>query len=166
MTLSALSPARQRRPHRVRRALSTILIVAGVLLLADAGATLLWQEPVSAVYAKLQQDRLGDQLAELERAALEPVDRRALHRLQDPARRLAFRARALERRLDAGDAMGRIAIPAAGVDEVVVQGTGGGDLRKGPGHYPQTPLPGERGTVAVGGHRPTPGAPFLPPAYP
>jgi sortase A len=159
MTLSALSPPR-RRPHRVRRALSTILIVAGLLLLADAGATLLWQEPVSAVYAKLQQDRLGDQLAELERAPLEPVDRRALDRLEDPERRLAFRARALERRLEAGDAVGRIAIPAAGVDEVMVHGTGTGDLRKGPGHYPETPLPGERGTVAVAGHRTTYGAPF------
>ena len=163
MTTSELSPAPQaprRRPHRVRRALSTVLIVAGLLLLADAAATLLWQEPVSAVYANLQQGRLGDQLAELEAAPLEPVERRALERLEDPARRLAFRARALERRLEGGDAMGRIAIPAAGVDEVVVHGTGTSDLRKGPGHYPETPLPGERGTVAVAGHRTTYGAPF------
>jgi sortase A len=160
MTQSVLSPSPRRRPHRLRRALSTVLIVTGLLLLADAGATLLWQEPVSAVYAGLQQDRLGDRLAELERAPLEPIERRALDRLEDPGRRLAFRARALQRRLDAGDPIGRIAIPSAGVDEVVVHGTGGGDLRKGPGHYPETPLPGERGTVAVAGHRTTYGAPF------
>jgi sortase A len=43
---------------------------------------------------------------------------------------------------------------------VVVHGTGTGDLRKGPGHYPDTPLPGERGTVAIAGHRTTYGAPF------
>jgi sortase A len=56
--------------------------------------------------------------------------------------------------------MGRIVMPAIGVSEVFVEGTGAGDLRTGPGHYPETPLPGERGTVAIAGHRTTYGAPF------
>jgi sortase A len=43
---------------------------------------------------------------------------------------------------------------------VFVQGTGAADLRRGPGHYPATPLPGMRGTVAIAGHRTTYGAPF------
>jgi sortase A len=154
-----LSPP-ARRPRRALRALSSVLIVAGALLLIDAATTLLWQEPVSAVYTRLQQDRLAGELEELERAPLEPVEQRALERIEDPARRLAFRARALERKLEPGDAMGRIRIPDIGVSEVVVHGTGTGDLRKGPGHYPETPLPGERGTVAVAGHRTTYGAPF------
>jgi sortase A len=151
---------RRRRTRRVLRALSTTLIVAGLLLLADAAVTLLWQEPVSAIYTRVQQSRLADQLAELERAPLAPVEQRALERLRDPTRRRAFRARALERRLDAGDPMGRILMPAIGVSDVFVEGTGGGDLRKGPGHYPETSLPGERGTVAIAGHRTTYGAPF------
>ncbi|MDI3269801.1 MAG: class E sortase [Bacillota bacterium] len=33
-------------------------------------------------------------------------------------------------------------------------------LRKGPGHYPQTPLPGQGGNLAIAGHRTTYGAPF------
>jgi sortase A len=33
-------------------------------------------------------------------------------------------------------------------------------LPKGPGHYPDTPLPGAPGTVAIAGHRTTYGAPF------
>ncbi len=41
----------------------------------------------------------------------------------------------------------------------VVEGTDTDNLRKGPGHYPDTPLPGERGTVAIAGHRTTYGAP-------
>jgi sortase A len=41
-----------------------------------------------------------------------------------------------------------------------VEGTDTGTLRKGPGHYPTTPLPGERGTSAIAGHRTTYGAPF------
>ena len=38
--------------------------------------------------------------------------------------------------------------------------TGTSDLRKGPGHYPATPLPGQHGTVGIAGHRTTYGAPF------
>ena len=148
------------RRRRSLRALSAAMIVAGLVLLADAAVTLLWQEPVSAVYAGIQQGRLSDRLDELERAPLAPAEQRALERIPDPARRLAFRARALDRRLDPGDAMGRIVMPSIGVSEVFVEGTGAGDLRRGPGHYPATPLPGERGTVAIAGHRTTYGAPF------
>ena len=43
-----------------------MLIISGVLMLADAGLTLVWQEPVSAVYAKILQGSLGDDLRALE----------------------------------------------------------------------------------------------------
>ena len=152
--------ARRASIRRALRALSSVMIVAGVILLADAAATVLWQEPVSAVYAHFQQQALDDDLSTLEHAPLAPAEERALKRIRDAPRRLAFRARALERRLKLGHAVGRIRIPAIGVSEVFVQGTGTADLRKGPGHYPETPLPGERGTVAIAGHRTTYGAPF------
>ena len=51
-------------------------------------------------------------------------------------------------------------IPAIGVDKTVVEGVRVGDLRKGPGHYPATPLPGQAGNAAIAGHRTTYGAPF------
>jgi sortase A len=47
-------PRLRRRVRRALRALSTILIVSGALLILDAGITLVWQEPISAVYAKVQ----------------------------------------------------------------------------------------------------------------
>jgi sortase A len=146
--------------RRVLRGLSTVMIVAGVILLADAGATLLWQEPVSALYAHFQQKALSDDLDRLEHTPLAAAEQRALAGIPDPARQLAFRARAMERRLDDGQAMGRLTMPRIGVSDVFVQGTEAGDLRKGPGHYPGTPLPGEHGTVAIAGHRTTYGAPF------
>ena len=159
--LSALTPAPpRRRSRRGLRTLSTVLIVAGALLLADAVITLVWQEPVSAFYAAREQDRLADQLAELEREPLAAVDRRALGRLEDPRRRLAFSARALRRRSEPGDALGRLRMPSIGASHVFVEGTAPGPLRKGPGHYPDTPLPGLSGTVAIAGHRTTYGAPF------
>ena len=119
----------------VLRFLASVMMVSGVLLIADATATFLWQEPVSWFLAGRQQGQLEDALAK-------------------PPQRV------LDRRPLDGDAIGRISIPSVGVSEYVVEGTGTADLRKGPGHYPSTPLPGERGTTAIAGHRTTYGAPF------
>jgi sortase A len=59
-----------------------------------------------------------------------------------------------------GDALTRLTIPAIDVNTVVVEGTGASALRAGAGHYPNTPLPGEEGNVAIAGHRTTYGKPF------
>jgi sortase A len=56
--------------------------------------------------------------------------------------------------------MARIVIPDIGVDKIVVQGVSLEDLKHGPGHYPDTPLPGQPGNAAIAGHRTTYGAPF------
>jgi sortase A len=146
--------------RRAVRALSTVLLVAGALLLVDAGLTVAWQEPVSALYARLGQDRLSGDLAELERAAPTPVAARALRELRTDRRRLAFLARSLRREARAGQAIGRIAIPRIDAEHVVINGTRGPDLRKGPGLYEQTPYPGAGGTTAIAGHRTTYMAPF------
>ena len=69
-------------------------------------------------------------------------------------------ALAKRRRVRPGQAIGRIRMPDIGASYVVVEGTDGAALRKGPGHYPGTPLPGMPGTVGVAGHRTTYLAPF------
>jgi sortase A len=119
----------------VLRFVASVMMVSGVLLIADAAATLIWQEPVSAFVAGREQVALKDALF-------------------DPPERV-LRREPLE-----GDAIARIEIPSIEVSEYVVEGTDTGSLRKGPGHYPDTPLPGERGTAAIAGHRTTYGAPF------
>jgi len=134
--------------------------MAGILLLADAVCTLVWQEPISALYSRVQQGRLDDRLAELERTATSPDDRRLLARMRGVDQRLAFSARALDRRAEKGEPVGRIRVASAGISTVVVAGTDGDSLRRGPGHYPGTPLPGAGGTVGIAGHRTTYGAPF------
>jgi sortase A len=142
------------------RAFSTVLIVAGVLLLADAGLTLAWQEPVSALYAKMTQNALGGDLEELEEAGPTPLEERALRSLPDQKRRLAFLGRSLRQRVDGGEAAGRLRIPAIDANFVVLDGTKDAYLRKGPGFFPETPFPGSGGTTAIAGHRTTYGAPF------
>ena len=146
--------------RRRLRALSTALIVAGVLMALDAGLTVVWQEPVSAIYARIVQDGLGDDLHDLELRAPSAVDRQALESLRSERRRMAFLARRLQRDAAAGAAVGRIEIPRIGADFVVVNGTAPGALRKGPGIYDETPFPGVPGTTAIAGHRTTYLAPF------
>lgn len=128
-----------RRPPGPRRAilrfLGAVLMTSGILLVADAALTLLWQEPVSALLAERQQRLLE---GELERPS----------------------TRVLRRRPLPGDALGRLELPSLDRAYFMVEGVDAGSLRKGPGHYPDTALPGERGTVAVAGHRTTYLAPF------
>jgi sortase A len=65
-----------------------------------------------------------------------------------------------ERKIETGDSLTRIKIPALGLDTVVVEGITPSALRAGAGHYPQTPLPCEGGNVSIAGHRTTFGRPF------
>lgn len=126
------------------RFIAAVLMTSGALLIADAGLTLLWQEPISAFLAARQQDALAEQLEE-------PGTRtRVIRAFRDPTKREELK----------GDAIGRIELPTIDKSYYVVEGTDTGTLRKGPGHYPETPLPGRRGTVAIAGHRTTYGAPF------
>lgn len=59
-----------------------------------------------------------------------------------------------------GQMFGRLTATKAGIDTVLVRGTGKAALRSGPGWVKSTSLPGERGTVGISGHRTTYGGPF------
>ncbi|MEY2517604.1 MAG: sortase [bacterium] len=137
-----------------------MLIIAGALMLADAGLTVVWQEPVSALYAQLVQGRLSDDLRKLELARPGKVDLAALRSLDDERRRMAFLSRTLRRDAKRGAAIGRIRIKRIGLNTVFVNGTDTASLRKGPGLYDGKPFPGSPGTVAIAGHRTTYLAPF------
>lgn len=61
-----------------------------------------------------------------------------------------------------GSGVAILRVPRFGRDyvSVIVEGVGTADLRRGPGHYPASALPGAIGNFAVAGHRTTYGAPF------
>ena len=59
-----------------------------------------------------------------------------------------------------GDVVAQLVIPSIDVDFFVVSGVGVEELRLGPGHFTDTPLPGQLGNSAIAGHRTTYGQPF------
>jgi sortase A len=148
------------RRGRILRALAAVLMTAGVLGLADAALTLLWQEPVTALRAKLWQDDLAGELRAVERAGPTPAELGLLARTASGRARVAALARSWERRTREGDAVGRLEISRLGLSTVVVKGTRPADLRRGPGTFERAPFPGAPGTAAIAGHRTTYGAPF------
>jgi sortase A len=61
----------------------------------------------------------------------------------------------------AGEALARLEIPRMGLNRIVVEGATAEALAKGPGHFPETPLPGQLGNAAIAGHRTTHLHPFF-----
>jgi sortase A len=130
---------------RLRSALSTIGTVmtgAGVLILLFVA----YQVWGTGVYTARQQ---GDLKAEFRaRATVKPPPSGSTTTTTAPLP------------TPSGEAVAIIRIPKIGAEHAVIEGVGLADLRKGPGHYPGTPLPGEAGNAAVAGHRTTYGGPF------
>ncbi|MFM7068176.1 MAG: sortase, partial [Actinomycetes bacterium] len=131
------------------------MVIAGLFILGFVGYQL-WG-------TGLQTDRSQNELAsELSATAGDGGDRTTT----DPeliADDLAAKAPAVAAPTPApaeGAPIGVIEIPKIGLARVMVQGVAKADLKKGPGHYPSTPLPGQAGNAAVAGHRTTYGAPF------
>jgi sortase A len=155
-----LTAARLPFVHRMARILSTTLITAGLVVLADAALTLLWQEPLSAAYGALKQGQAEDQLDELEAEFPDAGDLAAIEGVAGDAARARILAERFQDEIQEGEAIGRVEIDRIDVDMVLMQGTDTATLQEGPGHYAVTPLPGEPGTVAVAGHRTTYLAPF------
>jgi len=70
-------------------------------------------------------------------------------------RQTAATFKAINPKLVEGSVVGMLTIPRLGLSTVVIEGVSDSDLALAPGHIPGTSLPGERGNVAVAGHRDT-----------
>ena len=137
-----------------------LLLVVGAVLIATALMTIFWQDPVTAVFAQHDQKVLSAKLAAAEKAPVPESTLSLVQRAESDPERLRVLAKDLASRSPAGDPLGRIDIPRMKSNFVFVSGTGKQSLKRGPGHYDRTALPGLPGTVAIAGHRTTYSAPF------
>jgi sortase A len=160
MSGSALLLRRRSADRRLARALPVLLILAGVLLLADVASTLVWQEPVTALVALIKRAGTDTRYLSYRTMPLTGVQRTELAKLGAAEQRVQYLAAQERRQVPDGAAVGRLEIAKLGVVFDVIQGTRTGDLERGPGHYADTGLPGEGRTVAIAGHRTTYLAPF------
>jgi sortase A len=146
--------------RRLIRDISSVLIISGVLLFADAATTLLWQEPVTAVIGLIKRSEINRQFLSYHTAPLPALDQHVLGSLKSLQQKISYLARHEQRQVPTGDAIGKIQIAKIGLNIDIVQGTNTSSLEEGPGHYPATAFPGLGQTVAIAGHRTTYLKPF------
>jgi sortase A len=161
LVMSGTFVARPRRVlRRLVRDISSVLIIAGLLMVLDAGATLVWQEPVTAVIGLIRQGQIDQRYLSFRTVPLDGIEAHAVRGLTSMHDRIAALARIEAREVPTGAAIGRLVIGKVGVSYDIIQGTDTASLEKGPGHYPSTAFPGLGQTVAIAGHRTTYLAPF------
>ena len=146
--------------RRLIRDISSVLILSGLLLVLDAGVTVIWQEPVTAAIGLVMRSEVNQRYLSYRTAPLSTNDHRALASIHAQRQRIAYLARLERSQVSTGDAIGKLQIPRLGNTYNVVEGTDTRSLEEGPGHYPSTAFPGMGQTVAIAGHRTTYLAPF------
>jgi sortase A len=139
--------------RRVLGAVGRVLVTAGLLLLLFV-AYQLWG---TGIYQAQAQDDLQQQFEHSLARLHSPTTSTVPTEVQNPPTPTTLAPLAVP---PEGDALGIIGIPKIGVTQYIVEGVNVDDLRKGPGHYPSTQLPGHEGNSAIAGHRTTYGAPF------
>ena len=143
--------------RRSTRIAGTLLMAAGVLTIAWVIVVWRWEDPFTAIYTHIEQGHLAhayDRQVSVYRPRL------ASGGLVSVEHQVAAEARAYGRTLRVGEAVGRIRIGRVGLNMVVVEGTDHATLKKGPGHYRASGLPGEGHLIYIAGHRTTYLAPF------
>lgn len=144
--------------RRLTRILGTLMIISGAGALAWALTVWQWQDPFTYALQRLDQRELAQsfdrRLAQNAPADATTASSDELRKALPPA---AIKWRKSAKR---GDAIARIRIPSLGVNEIIVNGTDHDSLKRGPGRYLGSSMPGEGELVYVAGHRTTYGAPF------
>jgi sortase A len=144
---------------RAARLFGALLLAAGLLGLGWTITVWRWQDPITALYTHYEQTQLRRSL-DRQISAYRTAHTRAESTVLREQRLVAAAAAAERRGAKTGQAIGRIIVPRMGLDMVVVNGTDEETLKKGPGHYLGSALPGQGRLVYIAGHRTTYLAPF------
>jgi sortase A len=146
--------------RRLARILGVLLIAAGVLLLAWVVVVWRWEDPFTAIYTHIEQSHLAHTYKKRVEAYHPRLPHGSAVDLAAVEHAVAAEAVAYRRTLHTGDPVGKLRVGRIGLDMVVVQGTDHDTLKKGPGHYEPSDIPGEGHLIYVAGHRTTYLAPF------
>ena len=146
--------------RRANGFVGALAVVIGIVLIIDAIVTVVWQDPFTTIFTQRAQKALGEELSAAEQAGLPASTLELVRRAGTERERMAVLGAHARSTARAGDPLGRVFIPKTGKNFVFISGTGTETLKRGPGHYTDTALPGQGGTVALAGHRTTYGAPF------
>ena len=125
--------------RRLIRDISSVLILSGLLLVLDAGVTLVWQEPVTAAIGLIMRGEVNQRYLSYRTAPLTGSDVKALHSIKPWASGSPISRAASAPRSPPGDAIGQIEIPRIGNTYNIVQGTDTAEPGGGP-----RPLPVDR----------------------
>lgn len=143
---------------RTARTVGTLMIIAGVAMLAWALLVWRWEDPFTSLYTAWKQRELASELDRQIEGFRSTIPAGAS--LAAVRRSVAAEAARYRRSVDRGQAIGRIRIPRLGLSMIVVNGTDHDSLTRGPGRETSTFMPGQRELVYVAGHRTTYAAPF------
>jgi sortase A len=132
------------------------VLATGLLAVLWALVVWRWGDPVSSLYTRWEQHKLAERLEQQDTVAAAAAAADAGPDSADLARAAA----AFRRRAHQGDPIGWITVPRIGLHIIGVNGTDAASLRKGPGRYLGSFMPGEGGLVYIAGHRTTYLAPF------
>ncbi len=124
---------------RVARIFSTVLITAGLVVMADVGLTVAYKEPISSLYGELQQAEAEDQLADLETEYPTAADLAAIRGVRGLDEKAKVLAERFAEQAKEAEAIGRILAPVHGHQ----RGLPGGDQDGHPSEGPR-PLPRHR----------------------
>lgn len=142
---------------RLARILGTLMIVGGLGSLGWAVTVWQWQDPFTAMLTYRSQRGLESTFdRRLEQVSV-PTTALTAAAVQKALPRDAVRWR---KRAKRGDPIARLRIPRLGLNAIVVNGTDTETLKRGPGRYLGSAMPGEGELVYIAGHRTTYGAPF------
>jgi sortase A len=146
--------------RRLSRIAGTLLVVAGVGMLAWVLVVWRWQDPFTALYTHWKQHQLS-QAYERRFSAYEPAQLRQKEAsVSARTKVIAREARLYRTHSGRGQAIGRIRVPRLDLNMILVNGTDHSSLTKGPGRDRRTYMPGEGQLVYIAGHRTTYLAPF------
>jgi sortase A len=146
--------------RRLSRIAGTILVVAGLGMLAWVLVVWRWQDPFTALYTHWKQHQLS-QTYERRFSQYEPAQlRRNEVSISARTKVIAREARLYRIQSGRGQAIGRIRVPRLQLNMILVNGTDHDSLTKGPGRDRRTYMPGEGQLVYIAGHRTTYLAPF------